>query len=323
MNSNDLKPLWELIEAVPRQGDYDQVRITADCHADIFLGISPDGLKCLILVLPDDFSFDFHPVEREKLSLTKLPSKNYVVLTLLNSDFQDLFDDLIVSMYNFIRDVKQPGDYSEIFTQTFHKWSKFFDRVEGERLPKSVIQGLFGEIVYLRRLLNENPAAKVNNVLEAWRGPYDQGHDFILDDRHVEVKTRLVANSSVRITSEDQLDQLEGKGLELAVVAVDPDDPSGLTLRELVREIADSVAAMLGDISIFYTVLSQKNLVPGNLADYDDFTFKPCEIARYDCLDPPAFPKVIRSELPEAVFRVRYSLNTAKLDDYLIERETL
>jgi len=323
MNSNDLKSAWELIEALPRQGDYDQVRISADCHADIFLGISPDGLRCLILVLPDDFSFDFHPVEREKLSLTKLTSNNYVVLTLLNSDFQDLFDDLIVSMYNFIRDVKGPADYSGIFTKTFHKWSKFFDHAEGEHLPKNVIQGLFGEIVYLRRLLKENSAAKVNTVLEAWQGPYDKGHDFVLDDRHVEVKTRVVVNSSVRIASEDQLDQPEGKGLELAVIAVDPDDPSGLTLRELVREIVDSVAAMLGDISIFYLTLSQKNLHPGNLADYDDFTFRPREIARYDCLNPPTFPRIIRSALPEAVFGVGYSLNTAKLDEHLITREAL
>jgi hypothetical protein len=323
MNSNDLEPGWERIEKLPREGDYDQVRINADCLADIFLGISPDGLRCLILVLPDDFSFDFHPVERDKLSLTKLASQNYVVLTLLNSDFQDLFDDLIVSMYNFIWHVERPDDYSKIFVTTFHKWSKFFDPSEGELLQKSVIQGLFGEIVYLRKLINENPAAKVNDILEAWRGPYDQGHDFILDDRHVEVKTRVVVNSSVRITSEDQLDQPEGKGLELAVVAVDPDDPSGPTLRELVRDTADIVATMLGDISIFYKALSQKNLGLGNLSDYDNFTFKTREIARYDCLDERAFPRIIRSELPEAVFRVTYSLNTSKLEDHLIECETL
>jgi hypothetical protein len=323
MNLNDLELTWERIVKLPREGDYDQVRISADCHADIFIGISPAGLRCLILVLPEDYSFDFVPIERDKLSLTKLTSVNYVVLTLLNSDFQDLFDDLIVSMYNFIWHVERPDDYSKIFVTTFHKWSKFFDQAEGDRLPKNVIQGIFGEIVYLRKLIIEKPAAKVNDVLETWRGPYDQGHDFILDDRHVEVKTRLVVNSSIQVTSEDQLDQPEGKGLELAVVAVDPDDPSGQTLGELAREVADIVAAMLGDTSIFYTTLGQKNLGPGNLAEYDDFTFKPREIARYNCLEEPVFPRIIRSELPEAIFHVRYSLNTAKLEDHLLAREIL
>ena len=322
MNVDELKPKWDLIESLPRQGDYDHVRITAECHADISLGISPDSHRCLILILPADYAFEFHAIEREKLSLAKVSLKNYVVLTLLDLDFCDLFDDLIVSMYNFIRDIADVDMYSEIFIKTFHKWSRFFDLDDGERLHRNVIQGMFGEMIYLRKLLREFPASKVNEALGAWRGPYDQGHDFILEDRNVEVKTRVVVNSSVRITSEDQLDQLEGKGLELAVVVVDPEGSPALTLRELAREIVDVVERSLGDTAIFYATMKQKNLGLGNIAEYDDISFRPSEITRYDCLGPQ-FPKIVRSALPDALFGFKYSLNTTRLDDHIIDCEEL
>ena len=73
MISEDLKPKWDIIEGLPRQDDYDLIRISSGCHAEISLAISPEPYRCLILALQNDFSFDFHAVEREKLSLTKVP----------------------------------------------------------------------------------------------------------------------------------------------------------------------------------------------------------------------------------------------------------
>jgi hypothetical protein len=322
MISADLKDKWETIEDLPREGDYDHIRITAECHAEISLGISPDGARCLILILPKLFSIDFHTVEREKLSLTKVPSKNYIVLTLLDSDFCDLFDDLIVSMYNSIQDIKDVETYSTIFIKTFHKWSQFFDRGYGGRLDRSVIQGIFGEIIYLKKLLLELPASKANHALESWRGPYDQGNDFILEDKDVEVKTHVVGNTSVRITSEDQLDQNEGKGLELAVVTVDSNSPNGIPLSKAVSDTVAIIEGHLADVTIFYAALNQKNLGPMNLCDYDDIVFKATEVSNYNCL-ADEFPRIVRSELPEQLFSVRYSLNSSKLEGYLITCEAL
>lgn len=324
MNSSDLQEKWRTIEPLPREGDYDHIRITAACRAELFLGVSPDGDRCLILMLPTDFELDFHPVEGEQLSLTKLlsPNRNYVVLTLLNSDFHDVFNDLVVSMYNFIWQMEDVAEYSQLFIATFRKWARFFNIDTGDRLQKTTIQGMFGEIVYLRKLLTIGPVSQVNTILESWRGPYDQGHDFVMADKNVEVKTRMQANTGVHIANENQLDMLEGKGLELAVVAVDEVEPGAISLRELAREMVTRIEGLLGDSQIFYTAMLQKNLTPANLGEYDDFLFRPLEMAVYDCLRE-GFPRIVRSDLSDSLFGIRYGLNTAELDDFLLDSEEL
>lgn len=322
MNSDDLKPKWAVIENLPRQGDYDLIRISSECHSEISLAISPDSHRCLVLELPQGFHFEFHAIERDKLSLTKEPEKNYVAMTLLDPGFVDLFDDLIVSMHNAIKDIEKVDEYSKVFIQSFHKWSRFFERSDSDRLPDIVIQGIFGELIVLRKLLMDSPASQVNDVLEAWRGPYDQGHDFVFEDGNIEVKTQTLVNSSVMITNEDQLDQREGKGLELAVVAVDRDSAGGQTLGELTQEVVRLVENALGDVSILYRALSKKALGRNNLSDYDNITLRVHKIIRFNCL-AESFPRVVRSELPDAVFGLRYSLNTAELEEYIIEQVDL
>lgn len=322
MITAELMSKWTTIEGLPRESEYDLIRISSECHAEISLAISPDGNRCLILALPTNFSFDFHPVEREKLSLTKIQKNSYVAMTLLDVDFFDLFDDLIVSMHNSIMDIHDVDDFSKEFIKTFHKWSQFFDRDDDERVPDQIIQGMFGELVYLRRLLSRLPASKVNIALKSWRGPYDQGHDFIFEDKNVEVKTRTLTNTSVRIANEDQLDQLEGKGLELAVVAVERNSANGQTLRELTQEVVRLIEDALGDTAIVYTTMSQKKLGPQNLAEYDNITFRADMITTYDCL-VSSFPRIVRSQIPIALFGFKYSLNTSELSDLVVEQEEL
>jgi hypothetical protein len=322
MNTRELQPKWEVLEKLPRQGDYDLIRISSVCHPDLSLAISPDEERCLILALPADFHFDFHPLVRQKLSLTKYDEKNYVTVTLYNNDYVDLFDDLIISIHNTIMNVRDAEEYSDVFAQTFHKWVKFFDLDDTARLPDSIIIGMFGELIVMKKLLNEAKGACVNTILRGWKGPYDKGQDFEFDSVNIEVKTRSPSPTSVKIANEGQLDQLEGKELELAVVVVEQDPSKGTTLNHLIRQLVDVIEQLLGDTSILYSAISQKGLGPKNLSDYDDISLVPKELTRYDCLSM-SFPRIVRSELGEAIFGVRYSLDTSKLNEHIIEQVKL
>jgi hypothetical protein len=319
MRSNDLNAKWIQLESLPREGDYDVVRLSAECVPEVSLAISPESNRCLVLRLPPEFEFDFREIEREKLSLTKVYERNLLAVTLLDTEFSALFDDLILSIHKAVRHLTRADEYYSEFIQTFNKWSQFFERGDSDRLPENTIRGLFGELVFLRSELTRSSASEVNMVLNAWRGPYDQGHDFIFEDRNVEVKTRSNLNASVKIANENQLDQLEGKGLHLAVVEISSDIQNGLSLEELTRSVANVVQDRLGDASIIYDTLRQKNLSPLNLRDYDNLRFSPVAINLYDCL-AEYFPRVVRSELPDAVFALNYSLNTDEIEEYMLER---
>lgn len=106
-------------------------------------------------------------MERDKLSLVPILERNYVVLTLLDNEFRDLFNDLILSMRNAVWDIARPDLYSDVFLKTFHRWARFFHEDRTQKLSRIVVQGIFGEMVYLRKLLGESPAARVNQILRA------------------------------------------------------------------------------------------------------------------------------------------------------------
>jgi hypothetical protein len=321
MNSKTLKPKWEALESRPRESAYDVIRISPECLADVYLAISPTSQRCLILALPVGYQLDFRPVERDRLSLTQVNDR-HIAVTLIDRTHFDLFDDLIASMHNVLKGIAHVDDYSRTFIKIFYRWAHFFDKTDSDRLPDTIIQGLFGELIVLQRLLEQSPADQVNVVLEAWRGPYDQGHDFVFDWGNIEVKTRTPDNSSVQIANEDQLDQLEGKALELAVVTLERGADPSQTISELAQTIARLVEDYLGDLIILYSALEQKNLRMTRLAEYDDIRFRAHNMARFDCLKE-TFPRMVRSKLPEAIFGVRYSINTDHLADCIIEQVLL
>jgi Putative PD-(D/E)XK family member, (DUF4420) len=322
MTSDELKSKWSTLEALPRQGDYDLLLVSEECRANLSVAITPEGYRALILRLPENYEADFLEVKKENLSLITVPGYNYVGVVLRAQDFVDLFDDLVTSMHNAIREMECVDDYFGAFKSTFVKWSHFFEARRTSRLTDKIVRGLFGELVFLRKLLSEAHASEVNNILEAWRGPYDRGHDFVFDDKSIEIKTCSIGNRSVRIANEDQLAQPEGKGLELAVISLDTNAVGGETLSELARSTLTLIERSLGDASIFYTALAQKDLGDHNLDEYDHIRLRAHDLGRYDCLRSQ-FPRLIKQSLPEPVFEVRYSLNLTTLDEFLIERVEL
>ena len=318
MIAKDLIEKWNKINILPRSENYETLLVSSESNAEISVAISPDANRCLVLTLPSDYNADFVEIERENLKLSMISEQNFVSVTLLDMRFVDLFDDLIVSMHNAICDIKLVDEYCKIFLQTFNKWSQFFERAEHNRLSDIIIRGIFGELKVLQKVIVDTPASGINAVLESWRGPYDQGQDFIFEDLNIEVKTRSTTNPSVIITSEDQLDQTDGKRLELAVVTLEMNETEGQTLEVLVQAITEKIEGFLGDTTIFYRALEQKGLSAENLKVYDNLIFKAHNIYIYDCL-LATFPKLVRSKLPDPIFNVKYSLNTAELESYLTE----
>ena len=87
---------------------------------------------------------------------------------------------LFLSIYNKIFNISDPDEYSDLFIKHFFKWSSFFLNKRNEGLTKDEVKGLIGELIYLKNLLLDT-TLNVDDVLLSWRGPYDDGHDFVFD----------------------------------------------------------------------------------------------------------------------------------------------
>ncbi|NOR70631.1 MAG: PD-(D/E)XK motif protein [Methylomarinum sp.] len=321
MESIELEAGWDTLKHTG-ESEYIFKRIDSVCIPELNIGINSSLERCLSLELPKKCSADFQTITRQNLTLLHFLEPNCIVLQLTDDTYNDLFNDLVVSLYQRVKNIPDASECSMLFIQTFHKWSEFFHDETLDRLNKDTIKGLFGELFVLKSFVQKSTSANVNGVLNSWTGPYDQGHDFVLDNKEIEVKTKGLTKISVRISSEQQLDNSIGKSLELLVLSVEEDLIDGVSVGDLVHEIRLLIINFLGDTSILLRAINQKGLTLKNIKDYDNFRFRPVNKSIYDCLKS-GFPKLIKDNLLEPISNVKYDINLSVLDDYLLESEQL
>lgn len=319
MRSIELKQKWSGLSENPVTIGFRSLRISADCICELYLAFSKEGRRCLILSLPSNKHLDFKGIQKENLSIEYFREKNLIVLQLNDSDFKDLFDDLILSLYHGIKSISQADEYSNHFIQAFYRWSEFFEDKKSDMLSEEAIKGIMGELLVLKLLITAPDKPEINFLLKAWTGPYDKGNDFELESKNLEVKTKSPSGIDVRISSEFQLEVSRGKGLELFVVSLLSDFTVGIHIGDLILEIKKLVQESSGDNTILWKALSQKNITAKNVSQYDRYRFKPVNWISYNCA-AENFPKLSKSSIPEEISSLKYILRTNLLTSFIIEQ---
>jgi len=223
-------------------------------------------------------------------------------------------------LYHRIKDISAINESTKEFIQTFYKWSNFFEDKKSDLLPEIVIKGLIGELLVLKTYIHESNQSCINEVLNSWRGPYDNVHDFILDKKNIEVKTKDFLKLDIRISSEFQLEKELDKGLDLVVLSVESVLIDGFSIKDIVTEIKDNIFELYGDSSIFLKAISQKGLTMKNLFQYDNYRYKPINQITYDC-NSEGFPKLIKSNIPKEINSVNYNLRVSALSEFITSKK--
>ncbi len=145
MEIQDISRKWLLVNP-PSGNAYASVRIDSTSLPGIFLGLNSESKRCLILKLPKGYHPDFQSSVKQNLSLSLYAESGWVVLTLLDDNFYDLFDDLIFSIYIKIHSMSSARIYVTELLKTYYKWSEFFDDKKVEKHSLDIIKGLYGEL---------------------------------------------------------------------------------------------------------------------------------------------------------------------------------
>jgi putative PD-(D/E)XK family protein DUF4420 len=321
MNIELLKPKWGLLVSTEELNNYRAIRITSECIPDLFIGTDENGFRCLILFIPIVLVEHLNISEKEKLQIIYLKSKNVIIIRLNDPEFKDLFNDLIISLYQIIKDLEEPKEYSKQLVNGFYKWSEFFRDKNKNNLSPSEIKGLFGELFFLNEILKESNSESINRITESWKGPFDTTHDFIFETKNIEIKTKLLSKESVKISSEYQLELEFDKGLELLVISVIVDLNKGQSINDLLRQIQTQVRNNFGDLSILYSALKQKGLTIENTKQYNNYRYLVDHSCHYDCTKI-GFPKLSFTTIPRAISKLNYSLRVRPLEDFIIKKTT-
>lgn len=315
MDRYQLSIMWSELEKLSVGDDYRYLRFADEsCVSDVYVALGPNDERALILRTNAN---GVTPEDKRKLSIRYDFKLQAVVLSLLDSGYQDLFDDLVMSLFSVIKDIESKTEATDCFIRHFRKWASFFDVDEKQSLSDEVVLGLIGELRVLNELMSKARESEINSVLEGWRGPYDESKDFVLIDRDVEVKTISKRAREVSIQSLQQLTEQPGKDLHLLVQRVKLSYEGGLSLDAMFRDTCTFVIEKGGDVSILYEAVHQKGLNRINMKDYSHLRYKFEKEELYDVLKP-GFPKIDEAHKASGFTRASYGLSLGELSPYLI-----
>lgn len=318
LNNKIIESIWETIQYTG-QSQFVYKRLAYEGKPSLNVGLNDNLQRCLILELPKKTILTLPNSIKQNLSLEYYENSKCLCIVLLDSMFYDLFDDLILSIFNRISEISDSEEYSREFINSFYKWSSFFENKKSERLTIDQIKGLFGELLFLKNKLS-NSTSNVDDTLKSWKGPYDQGHDFVFDFKDFEIKTVEKSKNNIHISSEFQLESDEGKELELVVISVTTNPINGISIKNLIDEIKIIVLNNFGDNSILLNALFQKGLTFSNLEFYDNYKFLPINETSYNC-DDEKFPKLNKSILPIEINTVKYNIRLNLIENFIISEK--
>jgi hypothetical protein len=320
MTVSDLKQKWDSFK-YSGNGPYTSLQISSVCKPDLFIALDRTGRRHVILKVPVGVIVQNADVEMENLSLEWHEETRFIVMGLRNEFFLDLYNDLVLSIYNRVKDETVAAKYTNDFIESFHKWAAFFDDKLSIQYSESEIKGFFGEMIMLRHYLI-NSEMSCNNILSAWQGPFGRAHDFMFPSFGIEVKTKDTNQINIRISSEFQLQAETGKDLQLAVVDVIK-HPDGLNINDLINEIKIILADKRSDVTLFLKILAKLGLIGNAASVYNSFRWQPASITLYNCNSASGFPKIIASDIPNTINTVMYNITISLLDAFKTERITL
>lgn len=310
-----LSEKWQVLESKKTEGTFKTLRFDADGPLEVFLGLDENSNHSILIYLSPSYKPTFNIVHNDNIELLFFKEGHFLLIRLLESDFNSLFDDLIISLIDSISQISESLEASKVFVITYIKWSSFFTKSNERNLSKEQCIGLWGELRYLSDLIESNSAdLSINQILKAWVGPYDATHDFELTSLSVEVKTKLTTSSKVKISSEFQLDNIESKSLLLNVFSI-IETEQGFSVVDLFNDIKLKTLERGGDITILLAALEKQCLNEQRLSKYSNMQFYLKKKEVFDC-DIVGFPRIIRTNLSSSISSVKYSLDINELEKY-------
>ncbi|MEA1674553.1 PD-(D/E)XK motif protein [Nitrospirillum sp. BR 11163] len=192
----------------------------------------------------------------------------------------------------------------QLFLARIRAWQDFMERGHDGVLGKEVETGLFGEMVVLKSLLGAGMPA--TSVLDAWHGPLDGLHDFLIGPGAIEVKTTLSANGfPATVSSLEQLDETLRQPLFVAAVRLTLGS-AGVSLPEFADDIRGILCAEPTALGTFESRLVQAGYLQAFADRYvRRFTHSGTSILPVE----GAFPRLTRMTVNPGIGKARYEVD--------------
>lgn len=280
-------------------------RIDDEHILDLHIGLDEKGRKSI------ELRSMFKPVKvtgTSAIDVTQYtkPEYNTIRFSLKDDDMSGLFYKFCEDIIEQTKDLKNEKDGYNAITTRFFQWKKMFVLSKNTFLTEPEIMGMIGEILFLRGPLAEEIG--LSEALKSWSGQELTHKDFSCSDKWYEVKTISRGNTTVRISSLEQLDS--DKNGELIVYSLEKMSPAynGISLNKLILETRQMFLSA-EDADTFLAKVAMQGYEYNNY--YDEFVFEVSGLTRYKVTDQ--FPKLTHANVPKEITKANYDLALAEI----------
>lgn len=280
-------------------------RIDDEHILDLHIGLDEKGRKSI------ELRSMFKPVKvtgTSAIDVTQYtkPEYNTIRFSLKDDDMSGLFYKFCEDIIEQTKDLKNEKDGYKAITTRFFQWKKMFVLSKNSFLTEPEIMGMIGEILFLRGPLADEIG--LSEALKSWSGQELTHKDFSCSDKWYEVKTISRGNTTVRISSLEQLDS--DKNGELIVYSLEKMSPAynGISLNKLILETRQMFLSA-DDADTFLAKVAMQGYEYNNY--YDEFVFEVSGLTRYKVTDQ--FPKLTHANVPKEITKANYDLALAEI----------
>lgn len=323
-----IEKIWrDLEDEQPLKSGLLYKRYSGTIKPDVYVAIkSPERLRCIAAHLDATVelqlkSWDkFRDIKIQCLPDEKHPDKQFLLVLLLDNLHRDIFSTLSEDLIQQVADITHESELIKLLLLRLEKWRLLFEKMGQQGLSDESQRGLYGELYFLRKFLQNIP--KADYCVNSWKGAEKSVQDFQFADWAVEVKTTHGKNQQkLYISSERQLDISVIPNIFLIHYSLEVRQNHGETLNDLV----DNLFEMLSDSPAAYNLFRLKLFEAGYFDNhryiYVETGYSIRQETIYRITDD--FPKITEAQIPSGIGDVRYSLVVSANDNWILSEDIL
>lgn len=287
----------------------------------VYIVVAKYMLRKIAVMLPKDCKKEpinrfprWHGIEFSYAHITEYKNpgseNEYIIISQSKNYDSGIFEVIANDITDQLEKISVQKKVISCLSDTLSKWKKFFALNSDVIMSEQMQEGLYGELMVLKKLIFKYG----EDAVSYWGGADKETHDFYVNRSAIEVKTTATKSTErIKISSEHQLNPKDIKGsLFLYVNMVRKSRTDGETLPVIIRSIAKSLSQH--NRNLFFEKLFQYGYIPSCEERYIlGFYLRSYQVYKVT----ETFPKIVPDILDEGVSEVTYSLDLNACIDYI------
>lgn len=307
---NEFEARWLALAGAKHEST--RLRAYPDHLFDFYVRYSGVGNRELILEMRSEEIPEFELPAFRNIEIAKvlMPGGVRIAMTLLEPELARNFSVMCYDLAERSKAERTVIGAVTILMRALESWAELFKRRLEDGISEEEVVGLFGELLLLEDLIQED-VSSLETLIQGWRGPHGDARDIGVGGVRMEVKTqRSTGSMKLRISSLEQLND-GGNSAFIVLRRI-----SGSDKGRSVLEVAQAVQGLLSTSPIatleFERKIALTGMDEGSSHCHDRYDSD--ERVVYSILE--GFPRLVPGNVPNGVVAAQYEIAGPSLEAF-------